>query len=41
MRRYNLLAQIQPQGTVSGNNFVVFTTMARPDAEVQWDKLNP
>ena len=41
MRRYNLLSQIQPQGIVSGNNFVVFTTMARPDAEVQWDKLNP
>lgn len=41
MRRYNRLAQITPQGTISGNTFVVFQAMSRPDAEVQWDRLNP
>lgn len=41
MRRYNRLSQIQPQGTIAGKSYVVFTSMARPDAEVQWDKLNP
>jgi starch-binding outer membrane protein, SusD/RagB family len=41
MRRYNRLAQITPQGTISGNTYVVFEAMSRPDAEVQWDKLNP
>jgi hypothetical protein len=41
MRRYNRLAQIQPQGSISGNTFLVFEAMSRPDAEVQWDKLNP
>jgi starch-binding outer membrane protein, SusD/RagB family len=41
MRRYNRLSQIQPQGNIGGNTFVVFEAMARPDAEVQWDKLNP
>jgi starch-binding outer membrane protein, SusD/RagB family len=41
MRRYNRLSQIQPQGSIGGNTFVVFEAMSRPDAEVQWDKLNP
>jgi hypothetical protein len=41
MRRYNRLADIKPSGTISGNNYVVFEAMARPDAEVQWDKQNP
>jgi starch-binding outer membrane protein, SusD/RagB family len=41
MRRYNRLTQCVPNGTISGNNYVVFDAMARPDAEVQWDKLNP
>ena len=41
MRRYNRLAQIQPQGAISGNTFVVFEVMLKPDAEVQWDILNP
>jgi starch-binding outer membrane protein, SusD/RagB family len=41
MRRYNRLAQITPQGTISGNTYVVFEAMSRPDAEVQWDKLYP
>ncbi len=41
MRRYNRLNQILPQGTIGGNNFVVFEAMSRPDAEVQWDIANP
>lgn len=41
MRRYNRLAQITPQGSISGNNYVVFEAMSRPDAEVQWDRLYP
>lgn len=41
MRRYNRLTQITPQGTIGGNNFVVFEAMSRPDAEVQWDIKNP
>ncbi len=41
MRRYNRLAQITPQGTISGNTYVVFEAMSRPDAEVQWDRLYP
>jgi hypothetical protein len=41
MRRYNRLADIKPSGSISGNNYVVFEAMARPDAEVQWDKQNP
>ena len=41
MRRYNRLASITPQGTISGNNYVVFEAMSRPDAEVQWDLQNP
>ena len=41
MRRYNRLSQIAPQGTIGGNNFVVFEAMSRPDAEVQWDIKNP
>ncbi|MBL7728370.1 MAG: RagB/SusD family nutrient uptake outer membrane protein [Dinghuibacter sp.] len=41
MRRRNLLAQIQPQGTIGSQTFVVFQRMSRPDAEVQWDLQNP
>lgn len=41
MRRRNLLAQIQPQGTIGTQTFVVFENMSRPDAEIQWDLLNP
>lgn len=41
LRRYNLLNQAVPNGTINGKNYVVFDAMARPDAEVQWDKLNP
>ncbi len=41
MRRYQRLAQVLPQGTIGTNVFVVFEKMARPDAEVQWDLLNP
>ena len=41
MRRYNRLSQITPQGSIGGNNFVVFEAMSRPDAEVQWDIRNP
>lgn len=41
MRRRNLLSQILPQGTIGTQTFVVFQNMSRPDAEVQWDKLNP
>ena len=41
MRRYNRLNQIMPQGSIGGNNFVVFEAMSRPDAEVQWDIANP
>ncbi|MEO7394165.1 MAG: RagB/SusD family nutrient uptake outer membrane protein [Chitinophagaceae bacterium] len=41
MRRRNLLAQIQPQGTIGTQTFVVFENMSRPDAEVQWDIRNP
>jgi len=41
MRRRNLLTQIQPQGTIGTQTFVVFENMSRPDAEVQWDLLNP
>jgi starch-binding outer membrane protein, SusD/RagB family len=41
MRRYSRLAQITPQGSISGNNYAVFEAMSRPDAEVQWDKANP
>jgi starch-binding outer membrane protein, SusD/RagB family len=39
--RYNLKASLPLQGTVGSNTFVVFNNMARPDAEVQWDKQNP
>lgn len=41
MRRRGRLAQITPQGTIGNQTFVVFEAMARPDAEVQWDKQNP
>ena len=41
MRRRTLLAQIQPQGTIGTQTFVVFENMSRPDAEVQWDIQNP
>jgi len=41
MRRYNRLADCKPNGVIGTNTFVVFEAMARPDAEVQWDKLNP
>jgi hypothetical protein len=41
MRRYNRIIQIQPQGKIGSKTFLVFTSMARPDAEVQWDRLNP
>ena len=41
MRRRGRLAQITPQGTIGAQTFVVFEAMARPDAEVQWDKRNP
>jgi starch-binding outer membrane protein, SusD/RagB family len=41
MRRRNMLAQIVPQGTIGTQTFVVFENMSRPDAEVQWDILNP
>lgn len=41
MRRRNLLSQIQPQGTIGTQTFVVFQKMSRPDAEIQWDLRNP
>ena len=41
MRRRNLLSQIQPQGLIGTQTFVVFTKMSRPDAEIQWDIRNP
>jgi starch-binding outer membrane protein, SusD/RagB family len=41
MRRYNRLADCRPNGVIGTNTFVVFEAMARPDAEVQWDRLNP
>jgi starch-binding outer membrane protein, SusD/RagB family len=41
MRRRNLLAQIQPQGLIGTQTFVVFENMSRPDAEIQWDLQNP
>ncbi len=41
MRRRNMLAQIQPQGAIGSQTFVVFENMSRPDAEVQWDRQNP
>jgi hypothetical protein len=41
MRRRGMLAQIQPQGSIGGQSFVVFENMSRPDAEVQWDLRNP
>lgn len=43
MRRRGRLAQIRPQGQIGnqGQTFVVFEAMARPDAEVQWDRANP
>lgn len=41
MRRRGRLAQITPQGTIGTQTFTVFEAMARPDAEVQWDKRNP
>lgn len=41
MRRRNMLSQIQPQGSIGGQTFVVFENMSRPDAEVQWDLQNP
>lgn len=42
VRRYpDRLASLIPQGTISGNNYVVFQRMSRPDAEVQWDLANP
>lgn len=41
VRRYNKVGILPLQGTVSGNNYVVFTHMNRPDAEVQWDLTNP
>jgi hypothetical protein len=41
MRRRGMLAQIQPQGNIGGQTFVVFENMSRPDAEIQWDLRNP
>ena len=41
MRRRGLLAQIQPQGLIGTQTFVVFQKMSRPDAEIQWDLRNP
>ncbi|TAD85829.1 MAG: RagB/SusD family nutrient uptake outer membrane protein [Bacteroidetes bacterium] len=41
MRRYNRLASVRPSGLIGTITFVVFEAMARPDAEVQWDLLNP
>jgi hypothetical protein len=41
MRRRNMLAQLQPQGNIGTQRFVVFENMSRPDAEVQWDLRNP
>jgi starch-binding outer membrane protein, SusD/RagB family len=41
VRRYNRLNTLPLQGTVGSNTFVVFENLARPDAEVQWDRLNP
>ncbi len=41
MRRRSLLAQIQPQGVIGTQTFVVFQKMSRPDAEIQWDLRNP
>ena len=41
MRRRGLLSQIQPQGNIGGQTFVVFENMSRPDAEIQWDLRNP
>jgi hypothetical protein len=41
LRRRNLLSQIQPQGTIGTQTFVVFENMSRPDAEIQWDLRNP
>lgn len=29
------------QGAVSGNNYITFKHMVRPDSEVQWDNANP
>lgn len=39
--RNNVKASLPLQGNISGNTFVVFDNMARPDAEVQWDLQNP
>lgn len=39
--RYNKKSILSLQGTIGGNTFVVFDNLARPDAEVQWDKQNP
>ena len=41
MRRRNLLSQIQPQGLIGTQTFVVFQKMSRLDAEIQWDLQNP
>ena len=40
-RRYNKISILPLQGAVSGNTYVVFNHMVRPDSEVQWDKSNP
>ena len=40
-RRYNRVATLPLQGTVSGNSYVIFTGFNRPDAETQWEKRNP
>lgn len=40
-RRYNKISILPLQGSIGGNTYVVFENMARPDAEVQWDKQNP
>ncbi|MEJ7913506.1 MAG: RagB/SusD family nutrient uptake outer membrane protein [Chitinophagaceae bacterium] len=39
--RYNKKSILPLQGAVGGNTFVVFDNLARPDAEVQWDRQNP
>jgi starch-binding outer membrane protein, SusD/RagB family len=41
MRRYNKLSLISDQGTINSKSYIVFQAMSRPDAEVQWDILNP
>jgi hypothetical protein len=39
--RYGKKNILPLQGTVGSSTFAVFDNFARPDAEVQWDKLNP